>query len=337
MGMPVISVLFLSNNDLRTLLDMDEVMEVVEEAFREKALGYVDMPPKQYIIFDEYNGDLRIMPAYLRRKGIAGVKIVNVHPNNPRKYNLPTVMAVIELVDPKNGAPLALMDGTLITAYRTGAAGGIAIKYLARRDSEVVAIIGAGTQARTQLLAALRVLENLKEVRIYDIIEEKARKFIKDMGDVIKEKGIRMLAVNSVKEAVEVADIIITVTPSRKPIVMSEWIRSGVHINAIGADAPGKEELDPAILKRAKIVVDDYEQAMHSGEINVPISKGLLSKEEIYAELGEVVSGMKPGRESESEITVFDSTGLAIQDVATAWYVYNKALEKGIGKMIKLM
>ena len=329
------SVLILSNEDVKKVIDMKEVIDVVEEAFKEKALGYVEMPPKIYLTFETYNGDLRVMPAYLRRKGIAGVKIVNVHPDNPKKYNLPTVMAIIELVDPKMGAPLALMDGTLITAYRTGAAGGIAVKYLARKSSEIVAIIGAGTQARTQLLAISKVLKDIKEVRVYDIIREKAKAFIEYVSNIIPDA--KAVASDNIEQAVRGADIVITVTPSRKPIVMKEWIGEGVHINAIGADAPGKEELDPGILKRAKIIVDDYEQAMHSGEVNVPLSKGILSREDIYAELGEIVSGLKPGREDEREITVFDSTGLAIQDVATAWYVYNKAVRMNIGSRIKML
>ena len=329
------SVLILSNEDVKKVINMKEVIDVVEEAFKEKALGYVEMPPKIYLMFETYNGDLRVMPAYLRRKDIAGVKIVNVHPDNPKKYNLPTVMAIIELVDPKTGAPLALMDGTLITAYRTGAAGGIAVKYLARKNSEIIAIVGAGTQARTQLLAISKVLKDIKEVRVYDIIREKAKAFIEYVSNIIPDA--KAVASDNIEQAVRGADIVITVTPSRKPIVMNEWIGEGVHINAIGADAPGKEELDPGILKRAKIIVDDYEQAMHSGEVNVPLSKGILSREDIYAELGEIVSGLKPGREDEREITVFDSTGLAIQDVATAWYVYNKAVRMNIGSRIKML
>jgi len=195
--------------------------------------------------------------------------------------------------------------------------------------------VGAGTQARTQLLAISKVLKDIKEVRVYDIIREKAKAFIEYVSNIIPDA--KAVASDNIEQAVRGADIVITVTPSRKPIVMSEWIGEGVHINAIGADAPGKEELDPGILKRAKIIVDDYEQAMHSGEVNVPLSKGILSREDIYAELGEIVSGLKPGRGDEEEITVFDSTGLAIQDVATAWYVYNKAVKMNIGISIKML
>ena len=329
-----VEVLFLSMEDISKLLDMSEVISVVEEAFREKCLGRVIMPPKLYLIFKEFNGDFRCMPAYIKKFNIAGVKIVNVHPLNPRKYGLPTVMAVIELIDPLTGKPLALMDGTLITAYRTGAAGGIAIKYLARKDSKIIGMVASGTQARTQLLAAYTILgRKIELVKVYDIIREKAERFKREMEDKL---NINIEVVDSIKEAVENVDILITTTPSRKPIVKAEWIKPGLHINAIGADAPGKEELDPQILKMSKIVVDDYEQAIHSGEINVPIAKGIISKEDIYAELGEIIAGLKPGRVSSEEITVFDSTGLAIQDVATAWLIYEKAKKKGIGTWFKL-
>jgi alanine dehydrogenase len=142
--------------------------------------------------------------------------------------------------------------------------------------------------------------------------------------------------VETIREAVERADIIVTTTPSRKPLVMNDMVSLGTHLNCIGADAPGKEELDPAILKRAKIVIDDWEQASHSGEINVPISQGVISRENVWAEIGEIVAGLKPGRERQDEITIFTSTGLAIQDAVTAKIAYDKAIKRGIGRFIKI-
>ena len=262
----------------------------------------------------------------------AGVKVVNVHPAN-REKGLPTVMATIVLNDPKTGAPLAIMDGTYITILRTGAAGAVAAKYLARKNSEKAAIIGAGVQGRIQLEAFTKVLD-VKEARVYDIRYEAAETYAKEMS---RKLGVDVKPVKTVKEAVENADVIATCTPARGPIVPVEVISKGVHINAIGADAPGKQELDPEILKKAdKIVVDDMEQATHSGEVNVPLSKGIITRSDIYAELGEIVAGVKKGREKDEEITIFDSTGLAIQDVATANLVYRKALEKGVGKELTL-
>lgn len=329
-------ILLLSEKDVTPLLSMSEVMEAVESAFRERTLGRVQMPAKPYLFYSKYNGDLRTMPSYLEKLDVSAVKIVNVHPDNPRKYNLPTVIATIVLIDPKNGAPLAIMGGTHITAMRTGAAGGIAAKYLARKDSRVVGLVGAGTQAKTQLMGLLSLYGKLEEVRVWSRTEKTRDAFNAEMeprcGDVTK-----IIPVENVREAVEGADIVVTTTPSRKPLVLSEWVSSGIHFNCIGADAPGKEELDPKILKKAKIVVDDWEQASHGGEINVPLAQGIITKENVWAEICEVVGGLKPGRSSSDEITVFVSTGLAIQDAVTANLAYKKALEKNLGQLVEIM
>ncbi|MGB9842680.1 MAG: alanine dehydrogenase [Candidatus Bathyarchaeales archaeon] len=332
--MGLINVLLLSEQEVSGLLRMDEVMDAVENAFREKALGYAQMPPKVYLNFAKYNGDVRAMPAYLERLDVAAVKIVNSHPDNPSRFSMPTVSATVLLLDPRNGALLAIMGGTSLTAIRTAAAGGIAIKYLANKDAEIASFIGAGVQARAQLQALLLTRPNLKEIRVCDISLKAAEAFAAEAKS--KAANCQLTIVGSEQEAVQGADIVITTTPSRKPVVFNSWVSEGTHFNCIGADAPLKEEIDPAILKRAKIVVDDWEQAAHSGEINVPIAKGILAKKDVWAELGEIVAGAKPGRTSKEEITVFDSTGLAIQDAATAELVYRKALAKQIGCFIPI-
>jgi len=328
-------VLLLTEREITPLLRIDEVMEAVETAFKEKALGYAQMPPKIYITYDKYNGDLRAMPSYLERLEISAIKVVNSHPDNPEKFDLPTVMATIILVDPKNGAPLAIMSGNRITAMRTGAAGGIAAKYLARKNSKVVGLVGAGTQARTQAMALLSLYERLEEIRVWDRSEEQKKRYVSEMESLCKGKT-EMRPVENIKDAVTDADIIVTTTPSRKPLVSNEWISNGTHITCIGADAPGKEALDHSILLRAKIYVDDWEQGSHSGEINVPLSKGLITKENVYGELGEVIAGLKPGRTSSEEITVFTSTGLAVQDAVTAKLTYERALAKCTGQWIEM-
>jgi alanine dehydrogenase len=326
-------VLLLTWKEVDELLDMKEVIQSVERAFKEKGNQKVQMPPKMYLNFDRYEGDLRTMPAYLETLDIAGVKIVNSHSRN-REVGLPSVMAIIEIVDPKTGRPLAIMDGTNITSYRTGAASAVAAKYLARQDSKVLGIIGAGAQAYTQVEAISKVV-HIEEIMIFDIVREasdRLARYITNRG-ISPKVSIRDEARNVVKEA----DILITLTPSKTPIVYANWLKKGVHINAMGADAPGKQELDPEILKKGKIIVDDTEQTLHSGEVNVPISKGMLKKEDIYAELGEIIVGNKKGRTNESEITIFDSTGLAILDVAVGHLIYRKALVKNVGTMIKLL
>ena len=326
----------MTNDEVAKLLSLPEVIEAVESAFKEKGLGRVQMPAKIYLYYKKYGGDLRAMPSFLENLDVSAVKIVNVHPQNPAKNGLPTVMAVITLIDPSTGAPLAIMGGTTITDMRTGAAGGVAAKYLARKGSNVVGLVGAGAQARTQLMALLEVCENLEEVRVWSRSEETKKRFVSDFQQV-NESDVKVVSAASVREAVEGADIVVTVTPSRAPLVMNDMVSAGTHITCIGADAVGKEELDPAILQRSKIVVDDWAQASHSGEINVPLSRGLITRENVWAEIGEIVAGLKPGRQDQDEITVFTSTGLAVQDAVTAKMAYSKALANEAGRFMKIV
>jgi alanine dehydrogenase len=322
-------ILWLNRNEVESLLDMKGALKVVEEAFRQHGLKKVQMPSKLYLYFKNHNGDLRTMPAYLEEQDITGVKIVNVHPDNPKK-GLPTVMALVILNSTETGAPIAVMDGTYLTDMRTGAAGGVAVKYLARRNAKTVGFVGTGNQARTQLLAINEIID-IDEVKATSTSEKHALAFKEEME---KRISCEITPKKSIREVCD-CDILVTTTPSREPIVMNEWIAEGTHINAIGADAPGKEELDPKILKRAKVVVDDLPQASHSGEVNVPLAKGLIMEKDIFGELGEVITGKKRARTRDSDITVFDSTGLAIQDVATANLVYQKAVKGKIGIKLK--
>ena len=325
-------MLILTQKEVQKILPLSQikkVIKIVEKGFSDFAQKIAEMPPKVYLNFKEFEGDLRVMPAWSRNLLLSATKLVNVHPKNPEK-GLLTVMAVIVLHDPKTGKPLALMDGTWITALRTGAASAVATKYLARENAKSLGVVGAGFQAITQI-AAISKVKRLKEILVYDIKKEK----IKNLAKILKKEKIEIKE-GDLKEVCQ-RDILVTATPAREPIVKNEWILPGTHINAIGADAPGKEELDPEILKRAKIVVDNFEQASHSGEINVPLAKGIIKKEKIYAELGEIVTKKKPARENEKEITIFDSTGLAIQDLYTASLVYKIAKGKRLGKEIKII
>ncbi|MFP3946632.1 MAG: alanine dehydrogenase [Halobacteriota archaeon] len=321
-------VIWLKGDDVEEVLEMGEVIESVESAFHYYGLGRVQMPSKSYLYFDKYNGDLRTMPAYIPDKDEAGVKIVNSHPQNPSR-GLPTVLAIYVLNDPATGKPLAMMNATYLTDIRTGAGSAVAAKYLARKDSKVLGIIGCGRQSRTQL-AAINELFDLEEVLIADKSGEQCDMFIKEMGNKI---GVEIKSVDLEEGCT--ADIITTTTPVKKPIIKSEWIEEGAHINAVGADAPGKRELEASILRRARIVVDSREQAYHSGEINVPLSKGDISREDVYAELGEIVAGKRPGRERDEEITIFDSTGMAVQDVAVAALAYRKSVERNMGTRLE--
>lgn len=286
-------------------LDLKAVNREIEEAFAEHGRGNVQMPPKDYVFFQ--NGDFRTMPGYIPSLGIAGVKVVNVHPDN-RKKGFPTVMAVIVIIDPETGYPEAILNGTKLTDLRTAAAGAVAAKYLSPSKKVSLGVFGSGRQAQTQVAATSLELD-VDEIRVWSRNASHAESFCRLFPDHECRPAT--------PEEVCGCEVIVTATPSREPLVMDKWISEGTHINAIGADAPGKEELDPAILNRATVIVDDPRQAVHSGEINIPIKKGLFSEEKIAGTLGEYVLGKKK-RMSQNEITVFDSTGLAIQDLAIA-------------------
>lgn len=322
--------MLLGFGQVRKLLGMPDVIRAVGQVFRMHGMKKVQMPAKIYLHLDKYEGDFRAMPSYIEGLEACGLKWVNVHPKNSR-FGLPSVMAVIIYSDPKTGFPLCIMEGTLITNLRTGAAGAVAARALARKNSRTVGLVGCGVQARTQLLA-LKELFKIKSAAVWGTKLEYAIDFARDMASL----GLHLEIKKDIRDCVRDKDIVVTATPARKPIVKSGWISPGTHINAIGADAPGKEELEPAILRKAKIFVDDRAQACHSGEINVPLSKGLISAKDIRATLGEVLAGKKNGRVNDREITVFDSTGLAIQDVACAHFAYKKAIKKHKGRWIKL-
>lgn len=311
----------ITEDQIAEVLTMVDTIEAVEAAFRAHCQGQTQMPPKLYLNFEK--GDLRAMPAYIHTPQLeaAGIKSVTVHLHN-KELGLPTVMAVILLVDPETGKTEAILDGTLITAMRTGAAGAVATKYLARKDAKTAAFIGCGRQARS-LLEGLIAVRPFRTIQLYDWKLQNAQLF-KNWA-LTKYPFLTVLACDSVEAACKNADVITTCTPTTTPFLKRVYVAPGTHINAMGADAKGKEELFPEVLLNAKVIVDDWAQASHSGEINVPLDAALLDQDQIYAELGYVVAGKLPGRENDAEITVFDSTGLAIQDISTARLVYERA------------
>lgn len=306
----------LTQSDVRSLLDMARAVDAVEAAFAAHGRSETQMPVKVYLDLPKYDGDFRAMPAYY--DGSAGVKWVNAHPLNPQKHGLPSVLGMYILSDPDTAQPLAVMDATLLTAARTGAAAAVASKHLAR-SPQTVGFVGSGVQART-MTSALRAVYDDFEIVASDRADEAARSFAEDVGG----------RVASLAEAAS-CDIVCTATPSREPVVRREWIRDGAHINAMGADAHGKQELEPRILLDAKIVLDDWQQAGESGEVNVPLAQGVLEPDQIHGTLGAICAGNKVGRAKDDEITVFDSTGLAVQDVALARLIFERAEEEGVG------
>jgi len=320
-----------SDDDVKRLFSMKDAVPAVEHVFAEDAEGRVEMPSKIYLEVKDY-GDFRAMPAYVPSINTAGVKWVNVHPDNPQK-GLPTVMATVLLNEPQTGRLLCAITAGRLTDLRTGAAGGVAAKYLARKDSSVIGVIGSGHQAWTQVLAYKEVFgDRIKLVKVYSQHTAHAQAF----ADMVREElGYDVQVCRTAAEAAN-ADIIATVTPARSPVLKAEWVKPGTHINAIGADAQGKQELETALTVKAKVFVDSVEQASHSGEVNVPISQGFLNKNQLAGTIGQVITGKAPGRTSDEEITIFDSTGLAIQDMAAGHIIYERALKEGKGTDVNL-
>ena len=317
--------LLLNSDDVNENAQMGELIPVIEDAFAAYERGDAQMPPKSYIDLPQYNGDFRSMPAYLDAGewDAAGIKWVNVHTDNNEKYDLPTVLGTMIYSDPKNAFPLAVMDGTSLTQLRTGAAAAVATDHLAVEDATSMGIVGAGVQSYTQL-EAIATIRPIEEVVISDLDEERVAKFINAFEDRFEVRA------GSIADAAA-CDVLSTVTPVESPIVSREDVGEHTHINAMGADAEGKHELADEVLLDAKLVIDDYEQTTHSGEINVPWSEGVLTDEDIYGAIGEIVVGALDGRTDADGITVFDSTGLAIQDVAAARVVYEHADENDNG------
>lgn len=318
--------LMIDRDELDDCVEMAGVIDAIEDAFVAYEDGDAVMPPKTYVDLPEENGDFRAMPAYV--DGAAGLKWVNVHPDNPEKHDLPTVMGVVIYSDPETAYPLAIMDGTKLTRYRTGAVGGVASRHLAPPDARTMGLVGAGEQARAQLEAISSIIDldrvvvtDLDETAVTDLCEKEA-----DRADEV---------VSGSPEEVASCDVISTTTPSTEPILKREWLDEGTHINAMGADAEGKQELDPRIIEDAAVVVDDWEQCSHSGEINVAVAEGRLARKDVHADLSEVVSGTRDA--PTDELTVFDSTGLAIQDIAAAGLIYESAEEQGAGYTFDLV
>ncbi|WP_435360209.1 ornithine cyclodeaminase family protein [Haloarchaeobius sp. DFWS5] len=323
--------LLLSSDDVDENAQMPDVIRAVEDAFAAYERGNAQMPAKSYIDLPQYDGDFRSMPAYLMADDwdAAGIKWVNVHPNNPEDFDLPTVMGTMIYSDPETAFPLAIMDGTELTMKRTGAAAAVATDYLAVSDASSLGIVGAGVQSYTQLDAISQV-RDIETVVVSDVNDEAVQRFIDRYDDDFDVRS------GSIAEAAS-CDVLSTVTPVETPIVSADDLGEHTHVNAMGADAEGKHELADEVLLNAKLVIDDYDQTTHSGEINVPFHEGTLTDDDIYGEIGQIVTGVIDGRTDDDGVTVFDSTGLAIQDVATAHVVYEHADENDNGTPFDLL
>ena len=313
-------MLLLSDDEISRLLSMGETMDAVEKAFGEFAKGSVKMPARSTIMLEKYNGSISFMPSYLQESSALATKIISIYPRNPEK-GLPTTVAWIVVNDPETGMIEALLDGTYLTAMRTGAVTGVAARYLAPKDSRVAAVIGCGVQGKTQAWAVSEACE-LETIRLFDLSDERMRRFAEEMSPKL---GVDIIPSSSGAEAVADADVVVTATTSKNPVIRREWLGDRVHVGAIGAFYPDWRELDTATVSEAKVVVDSREAIMEeAGDILIPISEGAITEDHIYAELGEIILGKKEGRTPKDGLTVFKSVGLAIQDSSVANLVMKK-------------
>ncbi len=323
--------LILSRDEVISALEMKECMDVIEMAFREHANGTAVLPLRVNI--KPPDGISLYMPAYLKEMRALACKVVTVYKNNPDRFDLPTTIGKVLLQNPETGEVICIMDGGYLTAVRTGAASGVATKYLARRNkNQIAGIFGAGAQARMQLLA-VQIVRDLSKAYVYDIHDEAADKFISEMSNKL---DLEIMKAESPDKMLE-ADIICTATSSATPIFDGNKVKEGTHINGIGSHTSDTRELDTEIIKRSKLIGDSREACFReSGDIIIPLKEGAIDESHFHAELGEIITGKKDSRIDDREITIFKSNGLAIQDAATAKLVYEKAVKAGIGIKMRI-
>lgn len=319
--------LILSRNDMMGLLTAVEYVDCVEHAFRMHGLGRVYMEPKGHIVLDRYQGEFEVMPSYIEEPEAAACKWVSIREDNT-KYELPAVFSILVYTHPETGFPLAICDGSYHTLMRTGASAAVSAKWLARADSRVLAIIGTGSVAQGTLATCDAVFE-WREVRIWSRTQTSVDRFLQTERP--KFPHLTIEGSTELEQAVRGADVVVTGTHARGWIVDDEWIEPGTHIAALGADLEGEQELHPAILQRARIFVDDIRQCVPDGEINVALREGLIAESDVAGEIGKVICGELEGRQSDEQITVFDSTGIALQDSATVPLEYERAVASGVG------
>ncbi|KON31483.1 hypothetical protein AC482_00775 [miscellaneous Crenarchaeota group-15 archaeon DG-45] len=313
-------MLLLSDADVERLLTMREAIDAVEGAFGEYARGSALMPPRSTMMLSRFGGSVSLMPSYLEETGALATKIISTYPRNPER-GLPTIIAWLAVSDPETGALEALIEATYLTAVRTGAVTGVAARYLAPRGSRVAAVIGCGAQGRTQAWALAETCP-LEVIRVHDISRERVRRFIDEMGPRL---GVDIAAAGSGAEAVRGADIVVTATTSREPVVRRGWLGDEVHVSAIGSFYPDHRELDTETVAEAKVVVDSREAVLaEAGDLLIPIGEGAIAEDHIHAELGDLVLGRREGRVEGDGLTIFKSVGLAIQDSAVASLVLRK-------------
>lgn len=326
-------VLVLTKEDIESLVTMEDAIAAVREGFKAYNSDRAVVPFPVALNVPDGNGDVHIKPGYVKGTQSYTVKIASGFYDNPKR-GMPSSHGMLLLFDSRTGLPLCFeVDRCFLTDLRTAAAGAVAADVLAKKGVSKVAVIGTGTQARLQIMALSKV-RRFDELRVWGRDRAKAEAYASEMS---KALGVKVVPTATAEEAVRGAEVIVTATMSTSPVVKVEWISGGAHITAMGSDEPGKQELDTKILARAdKVVVDSLKQCARLGEVHHAIEDGSMKAEDVHGELGEVLLGKKPGRESDKEVTVCDLTGIAVQDVAISGFVYEKAKRSGKGFFIEV-
>lgn len=333
----------LSKEDTEKLLKMKDVIDVVENVYRSKSQDKTSVFPLIFHEFEPGVADMDIKSGWLKENNIFGLKLVSWFGENVKK-NLPALLGLIMVLDSTTGVPLGILDGAHITGMRTGAAGALGAKYLARPDSKSLLLVGAGHISTYQMAAVLLVFPEIDTVMIYDPINfASAKNKANTITDILTNDfgidlggRVNFIPVDDIKEATGKSDIIITATPSKKPLIMKEWVKPGTHFSCIGADMAGKEEIDPEIFRCARVFGDDINQCVNVGETEIPIALGIIKREELAGEIGDIIAGKITGRENDEQITIFDAIGIALLDLATAKLALDEAKKVSLGSTVNI-
>ncbi len=321
--------ILLSKSDVAKLLDMPDVIEIMAKAFADLSNGDAELPQRTPIVVPKEEGLALFMPAYLKGMGALGAKIVTVFKNNPARYQMPNVMGTILLNDESTGKPIALMDGGFLTAIRTGAVAGLATKLLAREDAKIHTVFGTGGMARSQIWA----VQSARNIETLVLYSQDPKEKIEAFRDSIRDNvDTEIVIADDPVQAIGQADVLTLITSAKDPILDGDWIKPGTHVNGIGSHAPAMRELDAKTIQRSKVVCDLVDACKaEAGDFIIPVEAGEWDWSKAHGSLGDVVTGKIAARENAEEITLFKSVGLAVQDISTAYYVYEKAKQTGTG------
>ena len=319
----------LSESDIRSVLAMDDLIDAMEVALRQFSSGHVVQPLRTVLEVGAAHAFFGVMPAAMEDPPIVGTKLVTVYGSNTAR-GLPTHLATIVLMEHETGELLAILDGRYITEARTAAVSAVSARHLARPDANVLAVIGAGVQARSHIEALTRV-RTFDEIRVWSRTSARVAALLDEIGPEVRAKRVRACA--TVRDAVDDADVVALVSAAREPIVERGWIKAGAHVCAVGACRPDQREMDTALVREARVFVDSRTGALaEAGDIVIPIKEGAIDASHIAGELGEMVAGRVPGRRDAAEITIFKSLGMAVEDVAAARLAWERASERGLGR-----